>query len=344
MESILNKSKNFYRCIGTVYEKGLTREPCEVSIYEDGKPTGEKVKAECIKGKIAVRADKSIVTFGVYFASKGLDGKESRQWPMAESMMELNPEVNGDGNVPNTVVVEGRIEGNLFMSQDCKEVRETTNFRVTKVSTSIKPGVDPGMTVKLTGCVIKNVPETKMVDGEAEETGRGIMSTYVANNKGEVFPVNIIVPEDIVDDVNDVVENGVTIDADVDINVVTNGITKQKRSIGRAGRVDTSNVSTHTEFILAGMDIIEEPEELTTEDENGNEAPVKTYWMNPATVKKAIKMYQMKKDEFAKNGGNNNKNVKSSLAEKKAEFKAKRVGKKEDTFDGFDDFEDEDEF
>ena len=32
MESSLNKSKNFYRCIGTVYEKGFKREDCKVKI------------------------------------------------------------------------------------------------------------------------------------------------------------------------------------------------------------------------------------------------------------------------------------------------------------------------
>ena len=92
---ILNKSKNFYRCVGSVYEIGLKREDCEVKIFENGAATGEKVKAECIKGKFGVRTDGGIVTFMIYFASKGLDGKESRQWKMATDMMELNPVVNG---------------------------------------------------------------------------------------------------------------------------------------------------------------------------------------------------------------------------------------------------------
>ena len=133
---ILNKSKNFYRCVGTVYELGLKREDCEVKLYEDGKPTGEKVKAECIKGKFGVRTDGGIVTFMIYFASKGLDGKESRQWKMATDMMELNPEVNGNGNAPSVVVVEGRLENNMFMSRDGKEVKEAPQFRVSKVSTT----------------------------------------------------------------------------------------------------------------------------------------------------------------------------------------------------------------
>lgn len=346
---ILNKSKNFYRCVGSVYEMGgkdekgnpvphLVRQPCEVKLYADGKPTGEKVNAECIKGKLAVRTEGGIITFMIYFVSKGYDGKESRQWKMAENMMELNPEVNGDGGAPSVVVVEGRLENNMFMSRDGKEVKEAPQFRVSKVSTTAyKEGMEYGITVNMSGCMTKNVPETKMVDGEAEETGRGVMTVYMANGKGEVFPVTVIVPDDLVDDVNDAVENGCTIDATLDANTITFGGVAKKHGIGRAGKIDTSNVSTRTEFVLAGMDIVEEPDELYIEDENGKQTPVKTLWMDSSVVKKAIKMYQVKKDEFAKNGGNKGaKNITPNLKDKKAEYKSKRVGKKAD-FDGFDD-------
>ena len=351
---ILNKSKNFYRCVGTVYELGLKKEDCEVKLYEDGKPTGEKVNAECIKGKFGVRTDGGIVTFMIYFASKGLDGKESRQWKMATDMLELNPEVNGDGGAPSVVVVEGRLENNMFMSRDGKEVKEAPQFRVSKVSTTAyKEGMEYGITVNMSGCMTKNVPETKMVDGEAEETGRGVMTVYMANGKGEVFPITVIVPEDLVDDVNDAVETGCTIDATLDVDTITFGGVTKKHGIGRAGKIDTSNVSTRTEFVLAGMDIVDEPDELYIEDEDGKQTPVKTLWMDSAVVKKAIKMYQVKKDEFAKNGGNKatKSNSATNLKDRKAEHKAKRVGKK--VANDFDDFEeiagddlpfDEDEF
>lgn len=335
---ILNKSKNFYRCVGSVYELGLKREPCEVALWDDGKPTGEKVKAECIKGKFGVRTDGGIVTFMLYFASRGLDGKESRQWKMATDMMELNPEVGGNGNAPSIVVVEGRLENNMFMSRDGKEVKESPQFRVSKVSTTAyKDGMEYGITVNMSGCMTKNVPETKMVDGEAEETGRSVMTVYMANGKGEVFPVTVIVPEDLVDNVNDAVENGCTIDATLDVNTITFGGVAKKHGIGRAGKIDTSNVSTRTEFVLAGMDIVDEPDELYVEDENGKQTPVKTLWMDSSVVKKAIKMYQVKKDEFAKNGGNKaTKNAGSNLKDRKAEYKSKRVGKKAtNDFDGF---------
>lgn len=351
---ILNKSKNFYRCVGTVYELGLKKEDCEVKLYEDGKPTGEKVNAECIKGKFSVRTDGGIVTFMIYFASKGLDGKESRQWKMATDMLELNPEVGGDGNAPSVVVVEGRLENNMFMSRDGKEVKEAPQFRVSKVSTTAyKEGMEYGITVNMSGCMTKNVPETKMVDGEAEETGRGVMTVYMANGKGEVFPVTVIVPADLVDDVNDAVENGCTIDATLDVNTITFGGVAKKHGIGRPGKIDTTTVSTRTEFVLAGMDIVDEPDELYIEGEDGKQTPVKTLWMDSSVVKKAIKMYQVKKDEFAKNGGNKatKSNSTTNLKDRKAEHKAKRVGKK--ATNDFDDFEeivnddlpfDEDEF
>lgn len=339
---ILNKSKNFYRCVGTVYELGLKKEDCEVKLYADGKPTGEKVKAECIKGKFGVRTDGGIVTFMIYFASKGLDGKESRQWKMATDMMELNPEVNGDGGAPSVVVVEGRLENNMFMSRDGKEVKEAPQFRVSKVSTTAyKEGMEYGITVNMSGCMTKNVPETKMVDGEAEETGRGVMTVYMANGKGEVFPVTVIVPDDLVDDVNDAVEAGCTIDATLDVNTITFGGVAKKHGIGRAGKIDTSNVSTRTEFVLAGMDIVDEPDELYIEGEDGKQTPVKTLWMDSSVVKKAIKMYQVKKDEFAKNGGKKatKSNSTTNLKDRKAEYKTKRVGKK--ATNDFDDFGDD---
>ncbi len=354
---ILNKSKNFYRCVGTVYELGLKKEDCEVKLYEDGKSTGEKVKAECIKGSISVRAGESgIVTFGIYFASKGLDGKESNQWKMAEAMMELNPEVNGDGTNPDLIVVEGVIENNLYTTRT-GDVNETPRFRVRKVSTTIKGSPAMGMTLQLSGCVDKIVHETKMVDGEAEETGRNIMTVYTSNGKGEVFPVPIVIEEDIVDDIDDIVSKDDTVDMTVNVFAVTSGFTNKKKTISRGHTlVDTKTVSTHYTYVLDELDTFEEPDEKFIEGEDGKQTPVKTYWLDPAVVKKAKKMYQVKKDEFAKNGGNKGgSNSKSDLVDRKAAEKAKRetkrIGKK--PINDFEDFEevanddlpfDEDEF
>ena len=125
------------------------------------------------------------------------------------------------------------------------------------------------------------------------------------------------------------------------MNTITFGGVAKKHGIGRAGKIDTSNVSTRTEFVLAGMDIVDEPDEKYIEDENGKQTPIKTLWMDSSVVKKAIKMYQVKKDEFAKNGGNKatKSNSTSNLKDKKAEYKSKRVGKK--ATNDFDDFGDD---
>ena len=341
---ILNKSKNFFRCVGTVYEKALTKADCEVPIWEDGKDTGDKVKAECIKGSISVRAGETgIVTFGIYFASKGLDGKESGQWKMAEAMYGLNPEVKGNGNDPDMIVVEGLLEGNLFKTNQ-GNVDESPRFRVRKVSTTIKGDPAMGMTLQLSGCMTKNVPETKMVDGEAEETGRNVMTVFTSNGKGEVFPVPVIVEEDIVDDVADAVNNGDTVDMTINVFAVTTGVVNKKKAISRGkALVDTNNTSTHYHYVLDALDIIEEPDEKFVESEDGKQVPVKTLWLDPEVVKKAIKMYNIKKDEVAKNGNAPRKggSGEDKFANRKAEMKASRSGrigkKKASDFDEFDD-------
>ena len=83
---------------------------------------------------------------------------------------------------------------------------------------------------------------------------------------------------------------------------------------------------------MAGLDIVEEPDELTVEDEDGNEVEVKTNWMNPVAVKKAIKAYQMRMDELLKSGGNSaNKDEEPSsrnFKERKAANKGKTLGKR----------------
>lgn len=359
---ILNKSKNFYRCVGSVYEKGARDEdgnpidnfmpvPGETTVTDkDGNKS--KVKCQTIRGNLAVRAgENGIITFPIWFNSIDYKGEENPYWKMALGLAQFVPEIGKGRGEPTNIVIEGTVSGNMFPNNK-GEIVESTRFYASKISTKVKPGSEFGMTLNLSGCMTKNVPETKMVDGEAEETGRGVMTVYMANNKGEVFPVNIIVPEDIVDDVNDAVENGCTVDATVDVNVTTSGGMAKKHGIGRAGKIDTSNVSTRTEFVLAGMDIVDEPDELYIEDEDGKQTPVKTLWMDSSVVKKAIKMYQVKKDEFAKNGGNKAaKSTTPNLKDKKAEYKSKRVGKK--ATNDFDDFEeivgddlpfDEDEF
>src|SRR5574344_795311 len=125
-------------------------------------------------------------------------------------------------------------------------------------------------------------------------------------------------------------------------------VEKKKKAIGGHGKVDTNTAYSRTELVMAGLDIVEEPDELTVEDEDGNEVEVKTNWMNPVAVKKAIKAYQMRMDELLKSGGNGgSKDAEPSsrnFKERKAANKGKTLGKRTADLDEDEDrVDDEDE-
>ena len=81
-ETILNKTSNYYRCIGYLYESGLKRENCEIKLKdEQGNPNGI-TKGERILGNIAVKTDNGIHTFNVYAQNLTSKGEESKQWKM----------------------------------------------------------------------------------------------------------------------------------------------------------------------------------------------------------------------------------------------------------------------
>ena len=122
----------------------------------------------------------------------------------------------------------------------------------------------------------------------------------------------------------------------------------KERAICGHVKVDTNSAYSRTELVMAGLDIVEEPDELTVEDEDGNEVEVKTNWMNPVAVKKAIKAYQMRMDELLKSGGNSgNKDEEPSsrnFKERKAANKGKTLGKRTADLDEDEDrVDDEDE-
>ena len=81
-------------------------------------------------------------------------------------------------------------------------------------------------------------------------------------------------------------------------------------------------------MLVGGDDEIEEPDELTTEDENGNEVEVKTQWINPVAMKKAIKARAQMLEELKNNPPEKKSNGKgnSSLQAKKQAAKDKMKG------------------
>lgn len=317
MESILKKTSNWYRCVGHVYEKALTKEDCKVKIYKDGKPTGDEVDAECIKGSVAVKTDNGIVTFNVYFASMNMQGEPSKDWAMAQAMMDKwNPIVNGNGDEPTLVNIEGSVEPNDYKNPTTNKLVYNLRYRIRRANTRVNPDDAQGMSIRATCYINKIIHEVR----NEEETGRLLVELLAANNKGECFPIPTIVEEDLADTFESVYEPEQTVNFDIDVFVKHIGGQKSdKRAFGKKSAVSVNSGFDVTELIIVGADDpIEEPDELTTvNEETGEEVEVPTNWINPVTMKKAIKMRRQKLDEMEKNGSTYKKSG-ESFADKKA--------------------------
>lgn len=343
-ESVLSKTANWFRCVGTVSELSLKREDCDIKQKDaNGQDAGIK-KGERIMGSVAVKTDNGIHTFNVYAQNLTSKGEESKQWKMYCDMLNWNPQIGGDSSVEPTLVnIEGAVSVNDYVNQQ-GEVKSGLRWRVGRANTKASPDEPKGTTLKVTTLIQSIKPEVR----QEEETGRLIVTLYGAEANGTCFPITAIVDEDMADAFTDCYEVGMTVPFELELvsRHVGNENTGSTKKFGRAGKVAVNNGFDVQELMLVGGDDeIEEPDELTTEDENGNEVEVKTQWINPVAMKKAIKARAQMLEELKNNppekksGGKGN----SSLQAKKQAAKDKMKGgmKAQPSFDAFDDDDDE---
>ena len=349
-ESILNKTANWFRAVGHVYELALKREPTEIKLFKDGKVTGT-TDGERIMGRVSTKDDNGIHTFDVYGQNLTTDKdgniKEHPQWKMYEAMMDWNPILNGNATEEPTLVnIEGSVEVNDYPNQK-GEISTTLRWRVKRANTQVAPDDPTGVTLKAT-LLIHSIKEEEKNE---EKTGRLVLQLYGANKKGECFPVKAFVAEDMADDFVDCYEKDMTVP--FEFEAVSRHIGDEvkaggKTKFGRHGKVAVNSGFDVTELMLVGGDDeIEEPDELTTEDEDGNEIEVKTAWINPEVMKKAIRERNKMLEELLKNGGNKKS---SGTTTHNSSLKAKKdANKKTGKFgtthkvEESDDFDDDDE-
>lgn len=326
-ESVLSKTANWFRCVGTVSELSLKREDCDIKQKDtNGQDAGTK-KGERIMGSVAVKTDNGIHTFNVYAQSLTSKGEENKQWKMYCDMLDWNPQIGGDSSVEPTLVnIEGAVSVNDYVNQQ-GEVKSSLRWRVGRANTKASPDEPKGTTLKVTTLIQSIKPEVR----QEEETGRLIVTLYGAEANGTCFPITAIVDEDMADAFTDCYEVGMTVPFELELisRHVGNENTGAAKKFGRAGKVAVNNGFDVQELMLVGGDEeIEEPDELTTEDENGNEVEVKTQWINPVAMKKAIKARAQMLEELKNNppekksGGKGN----SSLQAKKQAAKDKMKG------------------
>lgn len=342
-ESTLQKTPNWFRSVGYLSESNLKREDCDIKQKDDnGQDAGTK-KGERIMGTVAVKTDNGIHTFSVFAQSLTSKGEESKQWKMYCDMLEWNPQIGGDSSVESTLVnIEGAVGINDYVNQQ-GEVKSSLRWRVSRANTKASPDEPKGTTLKVTTIIQSIKPEVR----QEEETGRLLVTLYGAEGNGTCFPINAIIDEEMADAFSDCYEVGMTVPFELELvsRHVGNENTGAAKKFGRAGKVAVNNGFDIQELMLVGGDDeIEEPDELTTEDENGNEVEVKTQWINPVAMKKAIKARAQMLEELKNNppekksGGKGN----SSLQAKKQAAKDKMKGgmKTQASFDAFDDEED----
>ena len=326
MKNELNRSRQYYRSVGTLYELALKLEDCDCK-YNDENGNQQVVKGERVRGDVALKTTRGIHKFNVYFQSIDWSGETSRNWKMATSMLEWNPEINGNGDEPTRVALEGRVSINDYPTNGT--VYSNLRWEVSKATTKV--GDDDPVGTTLDGIFyVHSITNEVLKD---EETGRLKMTLLGANHKGACFPVEVIVEEDLADAVEDGIEVGTTVPVTLNRAVKRIGGSKKKsstRAIGGAGDVETNTGFDVEEIILVGADeAIEEPLEL--EDEDGNPIEDKSGYINPATMKKALKVRNAMLEELKTNPPSRNNSGGNSLKERKARAentaKSKSVGK-----------------
>lgn len=342
-ESILQKTPNWFRSVGYLSESNLKREDCDIKQKDaNGQDAGTK-KGERIMGTVAVKTDNGIHTFNVFAQSLTSKGEESKQWKMYCDMLNWNPQIGGDSSIEPTLVnIEGAVSINDYVNQQ-GEVKSSLRWRVGRANTKASADEPKGTTLKVTTIIQSIKPEIR----QEEETGRLIVTLYGAESNGTCFPITAIVDEDMADAFNDCYEVGMTVPFELELvsRHVGNENTGAAKKFGRAGKVAVNNGFDVQELMLVGGDDeIEEPDELTTEDENGNEVEIKTQWINSKAMAKAIKaraqmLEELKNNPLEKKGNKGN----SSLQDKKQAAKDKMKGgmKAQASFVEFDDDDDD---
>src|SRR5699024_858514 len=96
-------------------------------------------------------------------------------------------------------------------------------------------------------------------------------------------------------------------------------------------------------MLVGGDDEIEEPDELTTEDEDGNEVEVKTQYINPKAMKKAIKVRAQMLEQLKANPPKQTAKPTSVKAAKQAQKDRMKAGMKTGGAAPFDDIDSDDD-
>lgn len=304
MADILKQTETTFTCIGYVDEKALKRETVDIEVGPKDNKT--KTRTECIKGRVAINIGTGVVTFPIYATKINYAGNDNFFWPMAEAMADEwvprnQDKVNGTGT---KVIITGDIGPNDYFDNK-GALQYDLRYRVNTARTRGAESLDCGMAVIIDGYVNKIIHETK----DDEETGRLIVEFLGVTYDGKCYPIKTFVDSEFAD----LIENGdgelealevgqTRTKVNLDYTFTTPAVAKGKSVSFKRTSVDANKTSRPSvELILCGVDAtpVEEPEEKTIKDDNGNILEMPTLWIDPEVMKKAIleraKMLEEKK-------------------------------------------------
>lgn len=325
-DSKLSKSANYFRCVGTLSESSLIKEDCDITVFGlNG--AKKKVRGERVRGNLAIETDSGIHNFNVFAQSLTSKGEPNKLWKMYCDMLEWNPAIDGNREQdPSYVNVEGSVSINDYINKS-GEVSTNLRWKVFRGDTTrISPDEPSGTTLKATAFIQAIAPEIR----NEQETGRLKVTLYATEFNGTCFPIETFVEADMAQDFEGVYEVGQTVPFEIELNSRHIGGAKpQERKFGHAAKVSVNSGFDVQELIIVGGDNeIEQPENLTTEDENGNIVEVKTDWINPVALKKAIKVREQMLAELL----TERKPVQSVAERKKAFAKAPKTATNDNWF------------
>ena len=333
MENVLKETKNMFTCVGTVYEKKL--EMTNVEIEAGPKDNKKKVKTDCIKGSVVVKIPSGTVTFPVYATKIGYNGKDNFKWNMFSAMRdEWIPKVGGKGEEPTRVIITGNFNINDYVGRD-GSVSSDLQYRINTANTRVTEDMTDGFNIKFTGFINKMMPEIK----NEEETGRLKVEFLCVDYNGKCYPVNCIAEAESVElltegdsDFEPFAPGQTRRDIEAEYTVVsaTPTVTVEPTKVrsfrkNNGPKVEAPKSRDQHELVLysATEAAVEKPEELTYTNDDGEEVPVETDWINPKTMKEAIKIRNEMLEEKKNNPPADKKsNPANSLAAMKAKAKS----------------------
>lgn len=282
----MEKSINSIQAVGTVEELNFKVEENVETELKGSNGITKKVKCKNItkanwqSPNLTVNVNDSIIGFNFYpTKEKKLDENgnvvDNPRFKALETIMAYEKGTR--------VRVDGSFANNDYIGKD-KEFHSIINLNAFQVTSSVNADTDY-CDCSLSGVIRSIKPEIK---GE-DETGRKIVEFLYVNNE-EIYPINLILDEDLVEDFEDNYSNGDNVVLDVECVTRTVGAKNQPKKFGNRESHRVSGYTVTEYKIFGGGDVLEEENK---------------YYLDKETVKKLlnerdIKIEQLKNENKEK--------------------------------------------